>query len=254
MTDRRSSDQKAPSARPLAAVVSYTLRSCLPTHRALLALPTLVTVLFGLLSRTAGGAAAYDFAEVAGIATHTLVLPIASLVIGDAVLGAEVRSGTFAFTWLSPVPYPTIVAGRWLGGWLIALGALVPAATLGAVAAGTSASIGPAVIAIGAGSAAYLAIFLVVGATFKRPVVWSLALVVLVERLLGAALAGVAQLSPGWLGQAVLVGLTPGTHSLRRAGIPHGWAAVGRLALITAVALVVASRRLRHLRPATATD
>ena len=34
------------------------------------------------------------------------------LVLGDAILGAEVRSGVFAFTWLSPVSYRTIVAGR----------------------------------------------------------------------------------------------------------------------------------------------
>ena len=83
---------------------------------------------------------------------------------------------------------------------------------------------------------------------------WSLALVILVERLLGAALAGIAQLSPGWLAQAVLVGLTDPAGDLRRDGIPHGWAAVVRLALVAAVGLAVATRRLRRLRPASAAD
>ena len=119
---------------------------------------------------------------------------------------------------------------------------------------GASSAVVPAVIASVAGAAAYLALFLAIGATFKRPVVWSLGLVILVERLLGAALAGIAQLSPGWLAQAVLVGLTDTSADLRRDGIPHGWAAVVRLALVAAVGLAVASRRLRHLRPASAAD
>ena len=83
---------------------------------------------------------------------------------------------------------------------------------------------------------------------------WSLALVIMVEHLLGAALAGIAQLSPGWLAQALLVGLTDPAADLRREGIPHGWAAVGRLALVAAVGLVIATRRLRRLRPASAAD
>ncbi|HET7722910.1 MAG TPA: hypothetical protein VFK43_23275, partial [Acidimicrobiales bacterium] len=93
-----------------------------------------------------------------------------------------------------------------------------------------------------------------IGATFKRPVVWSLVLVILVERLLGAALAGIAQLSPGWLAQAVLVGLTGTGEELGREGVPRGWAAVGRLALVTLVGLAIASRRLRSLKPASSAD
>ncbi len=109
-------------------------------------------------------------------------------------------------------------------------------------------------VAAVAGSAAYLALFLAIGASFKRPVVWSLVLVILVERLLGAALAGVAQLSPGWLAQAVLVGLTESAGDLQREGVPSGWAAVGRLVLVAIVGLAIASHRLRSLRPASSAD
>jgi hypothetical protein len=105
-----------------------------------------------------------------------------------------------------------------------------------------------------AGAGAYLALFVAIGASFKRPVVWSLVLVILVERLLGAALAGIAQLSPGWLAQAVLVGLTGAGDDLRRDGIPHGSAAVGRLALVALVGLAIAARRLRSLKPASSAD
>jgi ABC-type transport system involved in multi-copper enzyme maturation permease subunit len=185
---------------------------------------------------------------------HTLILPITCLVVGDALLGAEIRSGIFSFTWLSPVPHWTIIVGRWLGGCMIAAAILAPAVAAGALVAGAPGSAGAAIVAAVAGAAAYLAVFLAIGATFQRPVVWSLAFVILVERLLGAGLAGVAQLSPGWLAQEVLVGVTHAAADLQRKGIPHGWAAVGRLAVVAAVGLAVATRRLRRLKPASASD
>ena len=243
-----------PARSPLSAIVGYTLRSCVPARRGLLLLPVAGAVLFGLLSRVSDEAAVTAFARVGGTAIHTLILPITCLVIGDALLGAEIRSGVFAFTWLSPVRYSTIVSGRWLGGFLIAAAILAPAVAVAAVVAGAPSSAGPAVVAAVGGAGAYLALFLAIGASFRRPVVWSLALVLLVERLLGAALAGIAQLSPGWLAQAVLVGLTGPATDLQREGIPHGWPALGRLALVAGVALAVASQRLRHLRPASAAD
>jgi len=52
----------------------------------------------------------------------------------------------------------------------------------------------------------------------------------------------------------VLVGLTDPAADLYREGIPHGWAAVGRLALVTTAALAIATRRMRRLRPASAAD
>ena len=249
---------RAPTARParspFAAIVAYTLRAGVPARRVLLLLPLAGAVLFGLLSRLSDEGAITAFARVGGTAVHTLILPITRLILGDALLGAEVRSGIFAFTWLSPVRYGTIVAGRWLGGCLLAAGTLVPAAVAGAIAAGAPSSAGAAAVAGVTGAAAYLALFLAVGATFRRPVVWSLALVIIVERLLGAGLAGIAQLSPGWLAQAVLVGLTDRVADLQREGIPHGWTAVGRLALVAGAGLAIAAWRLRHLRPASAAD
>ena len=239
---------------PLGAIVSYALRACVPERRELLVLPLAGAVLFGLLSRLPDGAAGTAFAQVGGAALHSLVLPITCLVIGDAVLGAEIRSGVFGFTWLSPVRHPTIVFGRWLGGWLVAAAVLGPASVAAASVAGAPESAGPAALAALAGAAGYLGLFVAIGATFRRPVVWSLALVILVERLLGAALDGIAQLSPGWLAQAVLVGLTAPGGDLEREGIPQGWAAVGRLLLVAAVALAVAAHRLRSLRPASAAD
>jgi ABC-type transport system involved in multi-copper enzyme maturation permease subunit len=236
-------------------VFAYTLRACVPARRrAVLVLPTLAAVAFGLLSQATGDPAPQAFSSVAGLALFGLIVPLACLVLGDAVLGAEVRAGTLAFTWLAPVPFPVIVVGRWLAGWAAAVGSLVPAAVAGAVAAGAPESAGPAVAGVVAGSAAYIAVFVMIGCTVRRAAVWSLALVFLVERLLGAALTGIAQLSPTWESQAVFNGYAEGTFDQVRDGIPQGGDAIVRLALITAVTLAVASWRLAHLRLSGAGD
>ena len=135
------------------------------------------------------------FATVAADGIFGLVMPIAALIIGDSVLGAEVRAGTFHFTWLSPTPTWQIVLGRWTGGVLVALVTIAPSSALAAVIAGAPASAGPA-LPRPVGSAAYIGVFIAIAWLTRRTAVWSLAFVFLVERLLGAALTGVAQLSP----------------------------------------------------------
>ncbi len=240
---------------PFVAIVAYTLRSCIPSRRrGVLALPCAAALLFGLLAGASSDPAPEAFAVVADLALFGLIVPLGCLVVGDAVLGAEVRAGTLSFTWLSPVPFGVIVAGRWLGGWLVALGTLVPAGMLAAVTANAPESAPAAALATAVGSAAYVALFVMIGATVQRAAVWSLAIVFLVERLLGTALSGIAQLSPMWEMRAVFAELGPDADDLLRSGIPQGPAAVVRLALIGSVALAVATWRLRHLRLAGATD
>lgn len=235
--------------RPFAAAFVYALRVCVPPKRAaLLALPCVGALLFGLLARTVDEPTpALRFNTISG-ALFGLILPLACLVVGDAVLGAEVRTGTFGLTWLSPVRFSTIVLARWSAGWLVAAGALTPALALSAVIAGVPGAVGPIALAVVAGTAAYLALFVFLGAAFRRAVWWSLAIVLLGEHLLGGVLTGVAQLSPQWLATMVYAGLAPDAHGLERAGMPTGGAAVGRLALLTVVFLLLAVWRIRRLR------
>lgn len=234
-----------------AVVMRYALRACLPAKRRLgLLLPALGAVLFGLLAHLVRGPTRlHAFAEVSSSGLFGIVLPIGSIVIGDAVLGAEVRSGTMHFTWLSPVPRWTIIVGRWLAGTMVAGVALSLACAVAAVVAGVPEAAAAVAWSALAGTAAYVAVFVMVGAAARRAVVWSLAVVVLIERLLGAALDGIAQLSPGWLARAAFGGLS-GADELLRKGVPFGWAAVWRLVLVTVVALAVASWRLNSLRTA----
>jgi hypothetical protein len=238
---------------PFVALLGYTLRACLPARRWWgVLLPCVGALLFGWLatlpediSRTRA------FAAVAEGGLFGLVLPLTCLVIGDAVLGADLRSGTFTFTWLSPVRFGTIVTARWLGGWLVALVTLVPALTLATVVAGLPEGAGPMALAAVTGSAAYLGLFVMLGAMARRSAVWALAVVFLGERLLGGVLSGIAQISPMWEAQQVYAGLADdaGGARLLREGTPNGWSAVVRLVLILVVTLAIATWRLGRLRP-----
>lgn len=238
------------------AIIVYTWRSCFPLkRRAVVLLPCLGALLFGLLARAVSDGPDQAFANIAAEGIFGLVMPIAALVIGDSVLGSEIRSGSFHFTWLSPTPTSQIVLGRWVGGSLVALVTIAPSAAIAAVIAGSSSSAGPAYLAAAVGSMAYVAIFIAIGCITRRTAVWSLAFVFLVERLLGAALTGIAQLSPSWESRAIFVGLLDDAPSrLDREGIPAGGAAVVRLLVVTAIALVLANWRMKHLRLSGAAD
>jgi ABC-2 type transport system permease protein len=245
---------RKPSA--FGAIVTYTWRSCFPPKRWLgLLLPCAGAILFALLSYVATAEPETAFANVAAEGIFGLVLPIAALVVGDAILGAETRAGTFHFTWLSPTPTWQIVLGRWVGGSVVVLVTIAPACALAAVVAGTPSSAWPAYLAAAVGSVTYVAIFLAIGVLTKRTAVWSLAFVFFVERLLGAALTGVAQLSPTWESRAIFVDLLDDPPSrLIREGIPAGGSAIVRLAIVSAVALAVAIWRMRNMRLSGATD
>lgn len=250
MTERAGAVATRPShPAALRAVVGYTLRSTLPGRRWIGALlPAATSLLFGLLATSLPDTAEEAFASVAADALFTLVLPVTCLVIGDAVLGAEVRAGTFAFTWMSPVPTWLIAVGRWVGGTIAAAGTLAIAFALAAVVAGAPDAAGSVAVAGAFGAAAYIAVFIAIGCMTRRAAVWSLAFVFLVERLLGAALTGIAQLSPSWEARAAFVGLSDLREDLEREGIPEGSGALVRLAVITVVALALANSRLRRLR------
>ena len=137
------------------AIFIYTLRSCIPPKRwAAVLLPCAGALLFGLLARAVDLPADRAFANVAAEGIFSLMMPMAALVVGDAVLGAEVRAGTFHFTWLSPAPTWQIVLGRWLGGVVVAVVTIVPATAAAAVVAGSPSSAGPALVAAAAGAIA----------------------------------------------------------------------------------------------------
>ena len=247
---RREPDAPRALALPFVAVVAYTLRACLPAKRWFgVLLPCAGALLFGWLTQVNTLPAAESFADVAEHGLFRLILPLPCLVIGDAVLGADVRSGTFPLTWLSPVPFAVIVAGRWLGGWLVALVTIVPAMALAPLFAGVPGATGPMAVATAAGAAAYIALFLLVGVLVRRSAVWSLAIVLLGEWLLGTPLTGIAQLSPLWEAQQVFAGLWSDGDLLLRSGMASGGGSILRLVLISGFCLGLATWLLGRMRP-----
>ena len=241
--------------RALRAIVWYTLRSTLPAKRWVGALvPAATAILFGLLATTLEDSADSAFVEVAANALFLVVLPITCLIVGDAVVGAEVRSATFAFTWMAPVPTWQIAVGRWFGGTVVAGGTIAIAFAAAAVVAGAPETAGSAAVSGLFGAAAYVAVFIAIGCITKRAAVWSLAFVVMVEQLMGNALTGIAQLCPGWMGRAAFLGLTDVRADLERSGMPQGASALVRLVVITVIALALANWRLRTIRLAGSAD
>src|SRR5688572_18464478 len=118
---------KAPRRLPvMLALVAYTLRSCLPGRRWVGAVvPAAASLLFGFIATTSNEPDVRAFAGVAAVGLFGLVMPVTCLVIGDAVLGSEVRSGAFTFTWMSPVPAWQIAIARWIGGTIASAGVLI---------------------------------------------------------------------------------------------------------------------------------
>lgn len=248
--DGRGSGRSRSLAAPFPAVVGYTLRACLPMKRWFgVLLPCVGALLFGVLAATDSQSAPIAYGDVAEAGLFRLILPVTCLIIGDAVLGADVRAGTFQLTWLSPVRFSTIAVGRWVGGWMIALVTLVPAFALAPVIAGTSEAALPMAIAGAVGSGAYIALFLMLGVLVRRSALWALAIVLLGEWLLGEALSGIAQLSPLWQAQQTFAGLWDHGELIERDGMPSGASSIVRLALIAIVCLAVAARRLARMRP-----
>lgn len=236
-------------------LVTYVFRACLPARKlAVLALPCVAAVGSGLLALAVQDTDAAAFTSVANAVIFGLAVPLGSLVIGDAVLGAEVRAGTFTITWMTSTPVAEIAVARWLGGVIVAAATLVPAVALAAVLAGAPDLVGPVAIGALTASAAHIALFVAIGAVTRRAAVWSLAILFLVERLIAAPLGSVAQLSPTWLGREVFVGLSDQLLRFGRDGVPDGWDAVARLGVLTAAWLALASFALSRLRLTGARD
>jgi ABC-2 type transport system permease protein len=246
--------EQRPLPGPFVASVAYAARACVPPKRwALLALPALAAVLFGVLVELGNSSGvpaeiqAGDDLEFLLGALLGFVLPFACLIVGDAVLGAERRSGLLTLTWLSPASFATIVGGRFVAAWAVANVALIPAMVVAVAIIGQLEAAGALVLSVVAGSAAYLALFMAIGVLTRRGMLWSLGFVMVGEQTVVPVISSLAQLSPQQLAQSVYAGLGPLGEVVEREGVPSGWGAVLRLAAITLVGLVVTERALRRV-------
>lgn len=190
--------------RPFGAIVRATTRALLGRRRTLLVLLFLtVPLLLSLLARAAPGTEGRE--EIAiGLLDNLVVrvvLPLVSLLIGTAVLGAEVDDGTIVFLLVNPVPRWEIVAAKLLVAEVVTLVLLVPVTALsGAILVaglpGVDAHIAVGfTVGVAVGAVVYVAIFVAMSVVTSRALVLGLGYVLIWEGFLASLFAGTRNLS-----------------------------------------------------------
>lgn len=128
--------------------------------------------------------------------TINLMAPLASVIVGAAVLGEEIEDRTITYLLTRPISRPAILIGRWLASVTV-LVALFVASTAALVwitqsypvressSDGIPAGLGTALI-VGSGLAvtAYSALFATIGVFFKHPMIIGLAYSFVIEGFL----------------------------------------------------------------------
>jgi len=194
----------ATGPRPFGAIVRATTRSLLGRRRTLLVVLFLaVPLLLALLARAVPGTEARE--EIAiGLLDNLVVrvvLPLVSLLIGTAVLGAEVDDGTIDFLLVNPVPRWEIIAAKLLVAEVVTLGLLVPVTALsGAILVaglpGVDADIAIGfTVGVAVGAIVYVALFVAMSVVTSRALVLGLGYVLIWEGFLASLFAGTRNLS-----------------------------------------------------------
>jgi ABC-2 type transport system permease protein len=230
-----------------ATVAAITWRAMLGRRRALLllALPSVLLILAGILRLTGVADTGNARGVLSGLALGTLV-PLLGLIIGTGVIAPEIDEGTIIYLLSKPVGRPTIVLTKLVVAiGCAALFAALPTLLAGLIMVGTEEGLAVA-YAVGAliGSVAYCAVFLLLGVVTRHAVVIGLLYALLWESLIGGYVPGARTLSiQQW---AVSV-----TGALAADGVVEVdvglTAAVVLLVVVTAAGTWLAGQRLRSL-------
>jgi ABC-type transport system involved in multi-copper enzyme maturation permease subunit len=157
------------------------------------------------------------FLDVGLIALFGLVVPICVIVLASSALGAERRDQTLSLVTLRPIPRASIAAVKFVAAWvssfaLAVFGVLVMHLAL-LVTVGADVTLMMAMI-VGAGvsTLAYCAVYVPLGFITDRAVIIGLALLLVFENGVVAALPGLANLSPLRVGIRVIGSVAPDTQ------------------------------------------
>jgi ABC-2 type transport system permease protein len=176
-------------------IIAITVRGLLGRRRSLLLLPLPAVLIFvAIIAAGHGQSTARDLVGVLGLAT---VLPLTALIVGTAVLGAEMDDGSVVHLLSKPVRRLEIIVSKWLIAAVVtALVCAVPIyiATWIVIGEWHSMVNGMLVGAL-AGSVIYSAVFVALSAFTRRAVVFGLLYLLLWEGFLTSALAGTRMLS-----------------------------------------------------------
>ena len=160
-------------------------------------------MLLALLARAVPGTEAREDIAIALLDNLVVrvVLPLVSLLIGTAVLGAEVDDGTIVFLLVNPVPRWEIVAAKLFVAEVVTLALLVPVTALSGavlVAGLPGVDVDIAVgftVGVAVGAVVYVAIFVAMSVVTSRALVLGLAYVLIWEGFLASLFAGTRNLS-----------------------------------------------------------
>jgi ABC-2 type transport system permease protein len=173
-------------ARRLAVLVGMTYRGVFTGGRlwisALLAAlpPVLLAAVWAY--GVSGATLITGFGNVAVTLVLSVQLPLTTLIIGVGLFRTEIEENTLPFLTLRTVARPSIVVGKYLGGWLASLTFLLPSfgISLAIAAAGAggiafpSGYVAAALAILLLGSVAYLGIYLLMGLVTPSAVVLGL--------------------------------------------------------------------------------
>jgi ABC-2 type transport system permease protein len=229
------------------ALVSITLRALLNRRRTLL-LALLGLLLVGIVGLyVLSGPAAEDALRVTrqllGNLGIGVLLPLVAVIVGTAAIGSELDDGTVVYLLAKPVPRWLVLVVKVLVAWLVTVLLVAPAIAIAAIIGTGDASLATGfVVAAIVGALEYTAIFVALSLVTSRALVLGLAYVVLWEGIVAGLFAGTRALSVRQ--HAMALAEATGGPEATGLGLIDLPVALVALAIVTAVATVVAVRRL----------
>jgi ABC-2 type transport system permease protein len=233
------------------AIAGVTFRALAGRRRTLLvALLCALPVVVALLVRASGRATDLD-AVTATIVDRLVIstlVPLVALVFGTSALGSELEDGTAVYLLTKPISRWRIVVAKVAVAAGLAVVVTAPAAFASAALLGTGATWLPHALGYAAGTAIaaslYVMVFLALSLLTSRALAIGLVYVLVWEGILAGLFAGTRTFSIRQyaLGVAQSIGGSGTTSGADRLG---GTTAIGLAAVVFAIALVIAIRRLQ---------
>jgi ABC-2 type transport system permease protein len=205
---------------------------------ALFAAAPLVIALFFRASHARGAATDQAFmAQLYGDIVAFVILPLSAVVFGTAAFGGEIDDGTIVYLLVKSLPRWTVVISKYLVAVLSTVIMMAVAVTLPWLALGADPGAWPLVqayiTAMALGAALYCAIFVTLGMTSKRALVFGLLYVVVIEITLSPNIPGLKSLS---VREYVMTMV--GTLAAQMPGVKPGAVSIDTVWTMSAVILV----------------
>lgn len=237
-----------PAPRAVALSYQLLLRQ-LVTRGRLLALLAVGIVVAGVASAVGASDEIDDPLEAAVQVISNLgfavLVPVVALVFASASLGDTREDGTLVYLWLRPMARWPVVVGAWLAAITVSLPlTVVPLGVAALLSGGGGELLGATTLAAVVGVVAYSALFVLLGLIVKNSIVWGLGYVLVWEGVVAAFGSFAARLAIRGYTRSILTSITDIDLDLGDLPLAAGIAVP---LLAAAVALVLASRRLRDM-------